>query len=99
MPQYADEFDLERRVKAEWERNAAIRAEFSSFETFLAYERAVARGQVKVWRGTPPVSTAPATRPEPQASAPATRQSPLPGAADYYKARHETSVARASIWL
>jgi len=38
---------IEERVKAEWDKNAALRAEFGSFEEYAAYAKAEASGRVK----------------------------------------------------
>jgi signal peptide peptidase SppA len=39
---------LEERCKQAWDRDAKLRAEFTNYESFLAFERANAAGQVKV---------------------------------------------------
>lgn len=39
---------LEERAKATWEKDAALRAEFGQFETYLAFAKANAAGTVKL---------------------------------------------------
>lgn len=39
---------LEERCQQNWDRDPKVRAEFTSFETYLAYTKAVAAGRVKV---------------------------------------------------
>lgn len=39
---------LEERCKAKWESDAKVREEFTSYEAYLAYERASAKGKVKI---------------------------------------------------
>lgn len=39
---------LDERAKADWDRDATLRAEFGSFDTYLAYAKAHAAGTVKV---------------------------------------------------
>jgi hypothetical protein len=39
---------IEERCKANWDKNPAIRGEFSTLATYTAYEKAVASGRVKV---------------------------------------------------
>lgn len=41
---------LEDRCKAQWQLDPEIRADFGCFEEYFAYERAVAAGQVKVYK-------------------------------------------------
>jgi ClpP class serine protease len=44
-----DESPIEDRCKAKWDTSSSLRAEFSNdFATYLAYEKAMANGQVKV---------------------------------------------------
>lgn len=42
---------LEARCKAEWERDASLREDFPSLETYTAYCRAAEAGQIKVHGG------------------------------------------------
>lgn len=47
-PSAPDSSDQETRLRAEWDRDAGLRAEFmDDFEVYSAYSRAVARGSVK----------------------------------------------------
>jgi len=49
VPVIADNRPLDQRCEAAWRNNKALRAEFSDdFESYLAYENAVARGWVRI---------------------------------------------------
>ncbi|HEY0847404.1 MAG TPA: signal peptide peptidase SppA [Noviherbaspirillum sp.] len=39
---------LDERCKAKWEKDASVRSEFVNFESYLAFEKASARGGVKI---------------------------------------------------
>jgi hypothetical protein len=39
---------IEERCQAKWDKTPALRKEFSSFNTYLAYSKAVEKGQVRV---------------------------------------------------
>ena len=43
-----DQLPVEDRCKAKWEKDAAIRAEFGDYATYLAFEKAHATGRVKI---------------------------------------------------
>ena len=47
-PSPHDSLGIERAARAEWERSAAIRAEFTCLEAYVAFRRAEARGLVKI---------------------------------------------------
>lgn len=51
MTNNIDHFQIEKDSKIQWERDAAIRAEFGEFQTFLSYQKANAGGQVQVMTG------------------------------------------------
>ena len=46
-PGKPDAHDAEASARAEWDRDAGVRAEFGSIDAFLAYSRARTRGQVR----------------------------------------------------
>lgn len=42
---------VEERCKRKWDKDAKVRAEFASYDDFLAFEKANAEGRVKILRG------------------------------------------------
>lgn len=51
-PLPGDSYGAVQAARAEWERSPAIRAEFESFERFLAFRKADAKGLIKILRKT-----------------------------------------------
>lgn len=48
MSDYVDEKTVKETAKIKWNASQDLRAEFTDFETFLAYQLAMANGQVQV---------------------------------------------------
>lgn len=48
--QASKDLPVAERAKAEWEKSAEIRSEFTSFDAYLAYQKAVDGGRVKILR-------------------------------------------------
>jgi len=47
-PTSRDTYGIEARARSEWERSAAIRAEFTCLEAYTAFRKAEARGLVRI---------------------------------------------------
>ena len=47
-PLPGDDYATVQAARAEWERSAAIRAEFTCLEAYMAFKKAEARGAVKI---------------------------------------------------
>lgn len=47
-----EQLPLEEKCQNQWQRSAALRAEFGSLEAYLAYSKACSNGQVKILRHT-----------------------------------------------
>ncbi len=46
-----DTYQIKKDCKEKWDHDPKLRDEFSDFETYLAYEIAMANGQVKILGG------------------------------------------------
>jgi hypothetical protein len=47
-PSSGDLYGIEERTRDAWARSPELRAEFGSYESYLAYSKAVARGAVRI---------------------------------------------------
>jgi hypothetical protein len=47
-PASHDTFGIEERCRREWEQSAALRAEFTCLEAYIAFRRAEAKGLVRI---------------------------------------------------
>jgi hypothetical protein len=53
QPSSRDDFGIEQAALREWESSPALREEFTSYEAFLAFRKAEARGLIRIIsRGT-----------------------------------------------